>query len=70
MADAPWKPLAMSFTWGVDPERGERGFTWCSLCGVSCDAGVIAQSLPPDLKGSAFFCRGCCEAMFAASREN
>lgn len=60
MADAPWKGR-VEIWWGADREGQARGFSWCSLCGTSCDLGVLARG--PNGKGTAFFCYECVDRM-------
>lgn len=63
MADAPWRTERMTYHWGVDWEGNRRGFSWCGLCGASCDVGVVVQCIPFEARGSAFFCSDCIRRM-------
>jgi len=66
--NAPWKVGDIEVWWGKDVEGQARGFSWCSLCGSSCEYGVVLK-MPSSKRGSAFFCRECVEKMAQAMVE-
>lgn len=54
---AHWAPKeGVAMTLGPDPD----GFGFCSLCGESCESGVIVRAMPCIVtEHAAFFCVSC-----------